>query len=204
MLEGYLVALHLAHASTRARVGVLATGSQYRHPGLLVKLVTTLDVLSGGRALCILGAGWNEEESRGLGVPMPATAERFDRLEDTVRRARQMFAGDEAAFKDVPIEGDSAFAQEISYLVRNLKWDVEEDLSKVVGDVAAHRTVNTAKSFTGWAKQSTENRAQNFKEYWTEEKPLVAKSIRLEEFAKQVDTLRDDVERLEKRIDNLS
>lgn len=116
----------------------------------------------------------------------------------------RIIAGDEAAFKDVPIQGDSAFAQEISYLVRHLKWDVEEDLSKVVGDVAAHRTVNTAKNVTGWAKQSSENLAQNFKEYWTEEKPLVAKSIRLEEFAKQVDTLRDDVERLEKRIDNLS
>ncbi len=116
----------------------------------------------------------------------------------------RILAGDEAAFKDVPIQGDSAFAQEISYLVRHLKWDVEEDLSKVVGDVAAHRTVNTAKNFTGWAKQSTENLAQNFKEYWTEEKPLVAKSIRLDEFARQVDTLRDDVERLEKRIDQLS
>jgi ubiquinone biosynthesis accessory factor UbiJ len=116
----------------------------------------------------------------------------------------RILAGDEAAFKDVPIDGDSAFAQEISYLVRHLKWDVEEDLSKVVGDVAAHRTVSTAKNFTGWAKQSTENLAQNFKEYWTEEKPLVAKSIRLQEFAKQVDTLRDDVERLEKRIDKLS
>ncbi len=99
MLEGYLVALHLAHASSRARVGVLATGSQYRHPGLLVKLVTTLDVLSGGRALCILGAGWNEEESRGLGVPMPARADRFDLLEDTLRLARQMFEGDEAPFE---------------------------------------------------------------------------------------------------------
>jgi ubiquinone biosynthesis protein UbiJ len=116
----------------------------------------------------------------------------------------RILAGDEAAFKDVPIQGDSAFAQEISYLVRHLKWDVEEDLSKVVGDVAAHRTVNTAKNFSGWAKQSGENLAQNFKEYWTEEKPLVAKSIRLEEFAKQVDTLRDDVERLEKRVEQLS
>lgn len=116
----------------------------------------------------------------------------------------RLLAGDEAAFKDVPIEGDAAFAQEISYLVRHLKWDVEEDLSKIVGDVAAHRTVTTAKSFTGWARQSGVNLAQNFKEYWTEEKPLVAKSIRLEEFARQVDTLRDDVERLEKRIEKLS
>lgn len=106
MLEGYLVALHLAHSSSRARVGVLATGSQYRHPGLLVKLVTTLDVLSGGRALCILGAGWNEHESRGLGVPMPTMAERFDRLEDTVRLARQMFAGDETPFEGAVVHAE--------------------------------------------------------------------------------------------------
>jgi F420-dependent oxidoreductase-like protein len=98
MLEGYLAALHLAHATSRARVGVLATGSQYRYPGLLIKIVTTLDVLSGGRALCILGAGWNEEESRGLGVPMPKQSERFGRLEDTLRLAHQMFADDDSPF----------------------------------------------------------------------------------------------------------
>jgi F420-dependent oxidoreductase-like protein len=98
MLEGYLAALHLAHATSRARVGVLATGSQYRYPGLLIKIVTTLDVLSGGRALCILGAGWNEEESLGLGIPMPPMAERFDRLEDTLKLAHQMFDDDDSPF----------------------------------------------------------------------------------------------------------
>ncbi|HTY72506.1 MAG TPA: TIGR03560 family F420-dependent LLM class oxidoreductase [Actinomycetes bacterium] len=98
MLEGYLAALHLAHATNRARVGVLATGAQYRYPGLLIKIVTTLDVLSGGRALCILGAGWNEEESLGLGVPMPARGDRFARLEDTLRLAHQMFADDPSPF----------------------------------------------------------------------------------------------------------
>ena len=106
MLEGYLAALHLAHATTRARVGVLATGSQYRYPGLLIKIVTTLDVLSGGRALCILGAGWNEEESVGLGVPMPAMSERFDRLEDTLRLARQMFADDDSPFHGATVNAE--------------------------------------------------------------------------------------------------
>ena len=71
MLEGYQAALHMAHASRQARVGVLASGIHYRQPALLVKIVTSLDVLSGGRALFIVGAGWNEEESRGLGVPVP-------------------------------------------------------------------------------------------------------------------------------------
>jgi F420-dependent oxidoreductase-like protein len=98
MLEGYLAALHMAGATSRARVGVLATGVHYRHPGLLVKIVTTLDVLSGGRALFAVGAGWNDEESRGLGVPFPATGERFERLEDTLRLAHQMWRGDESPF----------------------------------------------------------------------------------------------------------
>ena len=106
MLEGYLAALHLAHATTRARVGVLASGSQYRYPGLLVKIVTTLDVLSDGRALCILGAGWNEEESRGFGVPMPTRGERFARLEDTLRLAHQMFDDNPSPFQGATFLAD--------------------------------------------------------------------------------------------------
>src|SRR5919197_5080502 len=69
MLEGYAAAAHMAAHTSRARVGVLATGVHYRHPGLLVKIVTSLDVLSGGRALFAVGAGWNAAESVGLGVP---------------------------------------------------------------------------------------------------------------------------------------
>ncbi len=115
----------------------------------------------------------------------------------------RLLTGDEAAFKDVKISGDTDFAQAIAYLVRHLKWDAEEDLSKVVGDVAAHRVMGTAKDMGAWAKQSGENIAQNFKEYFTEEKPLVAKSNRVGEFTQQVDALRDDVERLEKRIEKL-
>jgi len=98
MLEGYLAALHMANATSRARVGVLASGVHYRHPGLLVKIVTTLDVLSGGRALFAVGAGWNEEESRGLGVPVPPMAERFERLEETLQLAHQMWRDDDSPF----------------------------------------------------------------------------------------------------------
>jgi alkanesulfonate monooxygenase SsuD/methylene tetrahydromethanopterin reductase-like flavin-dependent oxidoreductase (luciferase family) len=98
MLEGYLAATHMAAATRRARVGVLATGVHYRHPGLLVKIVTTLDILSGGRALFAVGAGWNEEESRGLGVPVPPVAERFERLEETLRLAHQMWRDDDTPF----------------------------------------------------------------------------------------------------------
>lgn len=98
MLEGYVAATHLAAHSRRARVAVLASGVHYRHPGVLIKQVTSLDVLSGGRATLALGAGWNEEESRGLGVPCPPVAERFERLEETLRLAHQMFRDDDSPF----------------------------------------------------------------------------------------------------------
>jgi F420-dependent oxidoreductase-like protein len=106
MLEGYLAALHMANATSRARVGVLASGVHYRHPGLLVKIVTTLDVLSDGRAFFGIGAGWNEEESRGLGVPVPPRAERFERLEETLRLAHQMWRDDDAPFAGVHYQAE--------------------------------------------------------------------------------------------------
>ncbi|GAA4347730.1 LLM class F420-dependent oxidoreductase [Angustibacter luteus] len=99
MLEGYTTLAHLAAVTERVRLGTLVTGVTYRHPGLLVKTVTTLDVLSGGRAWLGIGAAWNEEEHRGLGVPFPSTSERFELLEETLRIAHQMWAGDESAFE---------------------------------------------------------------------------------------------------------
>jgi F420-dependent oxidoreductase-like protein len=98
MLEGYVAATHMAAHTSRIRIGVLATGVHYRHPGLLIKIVTSLDVLSGGRALFAVGAGWNEEESRGLGVPVPAMSERFERLEETLQLAHQMWRDDASPF----------------------------------------------------------------------------------------------------------
>ena len=98
MLEGYTALGFIAAHTSRARLMTLVTGVHYRHPGILAKTVTTLDVLSGGRAWLGIGAGWNEEESRGLGVPFPNQRERFERLEETLRICRQMWAGDETPF----------------------------------------------------------------------------------------------------------
>ena len=94
MLESYATLNYLAGVTKRARLGTLVTGVVYRHPGLLVKTVTTLDVLSGGRAYLGIGAAWNEQEARGLGIPFPALKERFERLEETLQIAKQMWAGD--------------------------------------------------------------------------------------------------------------
>ncbi len=98
MLEGYAALSHVAAVTERIMLGTMVTGVTYRHPGILVKTVTTLDVLSGGRAYLGIGAAWNEDEHRGLGVPFPSVSERFERLEETLRIAVQMWAGDEQPF----------------------------------------------------------------------------------------------------------
>jgi F420-dependent oxidoreductase-like protein len=93
MLEGYSALSYLAAVTEKARLGTLVTGVHYRYPGLLVKTATTLDVISGGRAYLGIGAGWNERESNGLGVPFPSTRERFERLEEALQIAQQMWSG---------------------------------------------------------------------------------------------------------------
>jgi F420-dependent oxidoreductase-like protein len=98
MLEAYTTLGFLAACTSRARLLTLVTGVVYRHPGVLAKMVTTLDVLSGGRAWLGIGAAWNEEEARGLGIPFPPLGERFERLEETLRICLQMWQGDESPF----------------------------------------------------------------------------------------------------------
>jgi len=100
MLEGYSALAFAAGRTNRIKLGTMVTGVTYRHPGILVKTVTTLDVLSHGRAYLGIGAAWNEEEHRGLGVPFPPLAERFERLEETLQIAHQMWSGN-----DKPYEG---------------------------------------------------------------------------------------------------
>lgn len=99
MLEAYTTLAFAAGQTGRIELGALVTGVTPRHPGVLAKTVTTLDVLSGGRAWLGIGAAWNEQESRGLGIPFPPTAERFERLEETLRIMQQMWAGDARPFE---------------------------------------------------------------------------------------------------------
>jgi F420-dependent oxidoreductase-like protein len=99
MMEGYSTLSYLAGITERMKLGTLVTGVIYRYPGVLVKTVTTLDVVSGGRAYLGIGAAWNEEESRGLGIPFPPTAERFERLEEALQIARQMWSGKAAPYQ---------------------------------------------------------------------------------------------------------
>jgi F420-dependent oxidoreductase-like protein len=98
MLEGYTTLGFVAAMTERVTLGVHVTGVMYRHPGLLAKTVTTLDVLSGGRARLGIGASWYEREQLGLGVPVVPVGERFERLEETLQICRQMWSDDNGPF----------------------------------------------------------------------------------------------------------
>ena len=98
MLEGYTALGFLAAHTSTVQLQLLMTGVTYRHPGLLAKIVSTLDVLSGGRAALGIGAAWYEREHRALGVPFPPLAERFERLEETLQIVRQMWSDDNGPF----------------------------------------------------------------------------------------------------------
>jgi F420-dependent oxidoreductase-like protein len=99
MLEGYTALGFVAGRTERLRLRLLVTGVTYRPPGLLAKIVTTLDVVSGGRAELGIGAAWYEREHRGLGVPFPPTAERFERLEEAIQICLQMWSDDNGPYK---------------------------------------------------------------------------------------------------------
>jgi F420-dependent oxidoreductase-like protein len=99
MLEGYTALSFAAAKTERLRFRLLVGGVTYRHPGLLAKTVTTLDVLSGGRAELGLGAAWYGREHRGLGVPFPPLRERYERLEETVQICFQMWSDDNGTYE---------------------------------------------------------------------------------------------------------
>ena len=98
MLEGWSALAFAAGRTNRIKLGTMVTGVTYRYPGLLAKIVTTLDVLSHGRSYLGIGAAWNEQEHRGLGVPFPPVSERFERLEETLKIIHQMWSGNEEPF----------------------------------------------------------------------------------------------------------
>ena len=98
MLEGYTSLGYIAAVTNRVKIGTMVTGVTYRHPGLLVKTATTLDVLSEGRAFFGIGAAWYEREHLALGVPFPPLKERFERLEETLQIALQMWSDDNGPY----------------------------------------------------------------------------------------------------------
>lgn len=110
---------------------------------------------------------------------------------------------DEKAHSEIRTEGDTELLSEIFFLSRNLRWDAAEDLSSFTGDIAAERLVQTAHGARQQMRDAAVNLSQAAAEYLTEERPLLAKPQQVSAFMQQVDTLRDDLARLEQRIDRL-
>ena len=115
----------------------------------------------------------------------------------------QILAEGEEAWRKANVQGDTEFAAAISKLAANLRWDVEEDLSRVFGDIAAHRMAEVGRSAAAWPKQAASSLAGNVAEFLTEEKHLLVTPLRAAEFVRDVDEMRDAVERLDKRIERL-
>jgi F420-dependent oxidoreductase-like protein len=99
MLESYTTLGYFAGITEKAYLGVLVTGVVYRYPSVLMKMINTLDILSGGRAYLGIGAAWYEEEAKGYGIPYPSTSERFDLLEDNLKLAKALWENDEISFE---------------------------------------------------------------------------------------------------------
>lgn len=112
-------------------------------------------------------------------------------------------ARDEGVWREVAVDGDTALGAAIHRLWRELRWDAEEDLSRLFGDIAAHRMAESGRLLQRWARSGGDNLARSFAEYWTEEQPLIAAKADLLQFNTDIDRLRDDVARLEKRITSL-
>ncbi|MBE0612448.1 MAG: hypothetical protein IH604_02150 [Burkholderiales bacterium] len=112
--------------------------------------------------------------------------------------------GEDALLREIGIEGNADLAGTVQYLFRHLRWDIAEDLSKVFGDVLAQRMVTEGRRFAAWNREAAEKLAQNFAEYWVEEQPLLARPAEVREFLADVDQLRDDLARLEKRVEILA
>lgn len=111
--------------------------------------------------------------------------------------------GTDAVAKEVHVSGSAEFADALGFVLRELRWDFEEDLSRQVGDIAAHRIAGLVKSFGAWQRQAATHLAENFAEYLTEELPILVKPSEVAGFVAGVEGLRDDLARLEKRVASL-
>ncbi len=115
----------------------------------------------------------------------------------------RLLAGDDTVLRSIGFTGDAELAAALQYLAKHLRWELEEDLSRVVGDVAAHRVANTARDFIAWQKDAGQRFGENVAEYLTEEAALLTPPATLARFGRDVADLVDALERLEKRLDRI-
>ncbi len=156
-----------------------------------VLIKTNVQILEDG-SLAIAGEDSGETSTPEATIHLPPSL------------ALRIMAGDEAAKMQVKVEGDAHLATELSKVLQNMRWDIEEDLSRFTGDIAASKIGATSKKILLTAKQQTINAAEMLSEYWQEEKNMLAKKRHVESFNTQVDVLVSDVARFEKRLEKLS
>jgi ubiquinone biosynthesis protein UbiJ len=136
----------------------------------------------------------------GLVSPAAADAEPSLRVLLKPQAAAALARGEEHFLRAVDVSGNARLADAVMALARHLRWDFEEDLSRLVGDVAAHRLAGAARDFLAWQSDSAQRLAESLADYVTEEKKLVIQRAELDAFAESLARLRDGVERLEQRV----
>ena len=132
-----------------------------------------------------------------------ATTEPDVSLELPLASLPKAMGGPDALMSDIRISGNADLADALGFVLRKLRWDGEEALSRVIGDIAAHRAVGTVRSLAGWHRQAAQNLLENLAEYFGEEQPVLVKRHALEDFSRTTTVLRDDLARLEKRLRKL-
>jgi F420-dependent oxidoreductase-like protein len=193
MLEAYSTMSYLAAVTQQIKVGLMVTGNFYRHPGILVKTVTTLDVLSGGRAYLGIGAGWYEREAKGLGVPFPSSKrELIERLEETLQIAKHMWRGDQSPFEGKyyqlaePINSPQPLSQPHPPIL--IGGEGEKKMLRLVakyGDACNFHLGTPLKEYALWLRERYQNR----------EEDLTRKLNVLKDHCNRVGRSYDDIER---------
>jgi ubiquinone biosynthesis protein UbiJ len=147
-------------------------------------------------------ATFTVRESGEVAPAMPAAVPDV-RINASLPVAARILAGDERAYDEVRIQGDGELAQAIRFVVQNARWDVEEDLSRIVGDALAHRAVRTGRAAMQVPARMLSSLTRNVSDFWVEERPLIARRSDVAHWVQEVDRLRDDVERLAQRVERL-
>lgn len=193
MLEGYATISYLAALTRRVKLGLMVTGNPYRHPGILIKTVTTLDVLSGGRAYLGIGAGWYVQEAMCLGIPFPQTRrELIERLEETLRIAKHMWKGDQSPFKgkyyqlDSPVNSPQPISQpHPPILIGGEGEKMTLQLVAKYGDACNFQLGTRLRGYSPWIEERYRNRRER----------LTRKLAVLKEHCDRVGRSYDDIER---------
>lgn len=187
MLKPLLTRLlnHLVNQNTWARTQLQPFGGKIVRCSI-PPLTVTLSILEDGG---LAAAGRELPADASITIPLPA--------------ALRLLADDEAAAALATLEGDTELAAALAGVLRGMHWEYEEDLSSLIGDIPAHQLTEAGRKLVDNVRSQTVNLAQMLSEYWQEEQPVLAKRRHIEHFNRQVDELREDADRLAKRIELL-